>query len=116
MSSADSLVREENSIEGSTCISKPHAIFIFYLASAPTERVSSDGRRRPQLDIQQLVTWPISRSDAVPIVEPIRPPCRTDGNERWLGESIFGDARVDSDWSRTLPCRLGSIGGGRSRA
>jgi hypothetical protein len=49
-------------------------------------------------------------------VEPIRPPCRTDGNERWLGESIFGDARVDSDWSRTLPCRLGSIGGGRSRA
>jgi hypothetical protein len=41
----------------------------------------------------------VSRSDAVPIVEPIRPPCRTDGSERWLGESIFGDARVDSDWT-----------------
>ena len=33
MSSADSLDREENSTEVRTCISKPHAIFIFYLAS-----------------------------------------------------------------------------------
>jgi hypothetical protein len=45
-------------MEVSTCISKPHAIFIFYLASASTERLSSDRRRRPQLDTQQLVTWP----------------------------------------------------------
>lgn len=52
------MVREEDSIEASTCISKPHAIFIIYLASAPTERVSSDGRRRSQLDIQQLFASP----------------------------------------------------------
>ena len=104
MGSADSLDREENSMEVCTCISKPHAIFIFYLARASIERVSSDRRRRPQLDIQQLVTWPQqgSRGDTVPIVEPIRPPCRSDGNERWLGESIFGDVRVDSDWSRNF--------------
>jgi hypothetical protein len=44
----------------------------------------------------------VSRCDAVAIVEPIRPPCRTDGNERWLGESVFGDARMDSGWGRTF--------------
>src|SRR5271156_4944730 len=44
MSSADSLDREENSMEVRTCISKPHAIFIFYLARTSIERVSSDRR------------------------------------------------------------------------
>src|SRR5271156_6667308 len=58
MSSADSLDREENSMEVRTCISKPHAIFIFNLARTSIERVSSDRRGRPQLDIQQLSPGP----------------------------------------------------------
>ena len=58
----------------------------------------------------------VSRSDTVPIVEPVKSPCRTNGDERWNCESIFGDACVDSDRSRALSCRLGSIGDGRSKA
>ena len=75
MSSADSLDREENSMEVRTCISKPHAIFIFYLARASIERVSSDRRGRPQLDIQQLVTWPqqVSRNSFTPKIYSTNP-------------------------------------------
>ena len=57
MSSVDSLDPEESCMEASKRISKRDAIFIFYLASRSTERVSSDRKRRPELDIQQLVTW-----------------------------------------------------------
>jgi hypothetical protein len=39
------LDREENSMEVCTCISKPQAIFIFYLASASTERVSYNRKK-----------------------------------------------------------------------
>src|SRR5271156_6599452 len=45
-------------MEVRTCISKPHAIFIFNLARTSIERVSSDRRGRPQLDIQQLSPGP----------------------------------------------------------